>query len=226
MNDRVIINFATDAYKNGRERLNETVNDIGVDKLFWTKEEEIGSPLHHDNPYAFKIYAFKKAIELGYKKILWLDASVYAIKETYPIWDIIEKEGYLIQSAGHIVGHWANDNCISYFGITRDEAMKMIMHGNAGFLGLNMDFDISKEFFSQWEQSMLDGVFKGGWRNDDKSESQDERCRGHRHDMTCGSIIANKLGMERKSAEELLEYASPEKPVKNDTIVFKAEGIN
>lgn len=226
MNDKVLINLATDSYKNGRERLYNTFNTVGVDKLFWKHESEIGSPSHQDNPYAFKIYGFKRAIELGYKKILWLDASVYAIKETTPVWDVIEKEGYIMQMAGHLAGTWANDFCLNYFGITRDEAMKIPMYGNAGFLGLNMDFEISRNFLSEWEKSMLAGAFKGAWRNDSQSESKDERCKGHRHDMVCGSLVAHKLGMEYKNPEQWLEYAPPHTPPKNESIIFKAQGIN
>ena len=44
--------------------------------------------------------------------------------------------------------------------------------------------------------------------------------------MTCGSIIANLLGMEYKSSEEWLEYAQPFTKPKNDTIILKAQGIN
>jgi hypothetical protein len=53
----------------------------------------------------------------------------------------------------------------------------------AGLFGLNMEYLICREFFSKWEKAKNDGVFKGSW--DD-----------HRHDMTCGSIIANDLKMK------------------------------
>ena len=184
--ERVIINLATDNYKKSRKRLYKSLQQFPVDKLFWTKESDVGSPSHRDNPYAFKVYAFKKAIELGYKKILWLDSSVFAIRNISPVFDIIDEEGYIMQYAGHLVGNWANDKSLEYFGISRDDAMRLKMYGNAGFLGLNMDFEVSRKFFEMWEKSMFDGMFIGNWRNENNTESQDERCNGHRHDMTNG----------------------------------------
>ena len=88
----------------------------------------------------------------------------------------------------------------------------MPMYGNAGFLGLNFNFDIANDFFNQWEQSMLDGQFIGSW--DD-----------HRHDMTCGSIVANKLGMKFESAEDWLHYAPADQPPRDNKIIFHASGL-
>ena len=66
-------------------------------------------------------------------------------------------------------------------GISRDEANQMPMF-SAGFTGLDFANPIAVEFFDKWKQSMLDGQFLGEWSN-------------HRHDMTCASIIANKMGL-------------------------------
>jgi len=102
--------------------------------------------------------------------------------------------------------------------------MNMMMYGNAGFLGLDFNNEIACKFFDKWKESMFAGIFKGEWTNNTKSESQDERCLGHRHDMVCGSIIANQLGMKYVSGNEWLTYQPPHVPPKNDKIVFKALG--
>ena len=86
------------------------------------------------------------------------------------------------------------------------------MYGNAGFLGLDFETGIANHFFLEWNAAMMNGAFRGDWSD-------------HRHDMTCGSIIANRLGMKFQSGNELLEYAGPDDPVKNNTIIFKAQGI-
>jgi hypothetical protein len=101
------------------------------------------------------------------------------------------------------------------------------MYGNAGLLGLNLDLEISQNFLEKWHKAAIDGVFIGKWDNKNKTESQDDRCNGHRHDMSAGSIIANQLGMQKNyiSSQEILQYASPEEPPINETIIFKAQGI-
>lgn len=225
---RVVINLANNVgwYIRGQARLIKSFREVGGyggEILAWHSEAQIGSPKHKENPYAFKVHAFQKAIDAGYKQIFWADSAVFAIRNMMEVFEIIEKEGYFMQEAGHMVGRWTNDRTLNYFGITRDEAMKMMMYGNAGLLGLNTENETAMEFFRKWKASMEAGMFKGQWQNINNCESTDSRCDGHRHDMSCGSIIAHQLGMNEnyKSGNHWLEYAPPEAPAKNDKIIFK-----
>jgi hypothetical protein len=227
--NNLIINVSTGGYVRGAERLRNSLleNGFGGDLLFFTEESQVNAPIHVLNPYAFKTYTFEYALNLGYKKILWLDASVYAIKNIDRVWEILDDIGFLMQNAGHLIGNWTNDTCLHYFGINREQALQMNMYGNAGLLGLNFERQICSDFFQQWHQSSKDGIFKGEWTNKNNTESQDERCFGHRHDMSAGSIIANKLCMNEHffSTTEILEYAPPHTEPINDTIIFKAQGM-
>jgi hypothetical protein len=200
-------------YIEGMERLRQSLEGkFDGDFIGFVGEESIGAPLHSENPYAFKIYAFIEALKRGYKNILWLDCSVWAIKDVQPVFDVINKEGYIMQEAGHFVGNWCNDFTLDYFGVKRDYAMAMLCYGNAGFLGLNFATIIANEFFDKWQQAMLAGCFKGNWSD-------------HRHDLTSGSIIASKLGMKYKSGNEWLEYAQFGSKPKNETIILQAAGL-
>lgn len=215
MSNKCIVSFAnqTGNYIRGLARLVESLrNNFDGDVLAFTNEESIGAPKHTENPYSFKVYAIQKAIDAGYTQILYLDSSVFAIKNVQPVFDVIESEGYIMQEAGHYVGNWCNDATLDYFGITREDANEMLMYGNAGFLGLNMEYGTAAQFYAMWYASMQHGMFKGSWSD-------------HRHDMTCGSIIANKLGMTYKSGNEWLQYAGVYDAVANDTIIFKAQGV-
>ncbi len=224
---KAIINFATGHYMKGQERLRQSLVDQGFDGLFmgFNHESQIGSPQHELNPYAFKVYAFEKVLSMGYKKILWVDASVWAVKPLDPIWASLEEKGYMKEYAGHLVGTWANDATLNYFGVTRDEAMKMEMHANGGFFALDFDTDIAKEFFEKWKASMMAGMFKGAWANANNSESTDPRCQGHRHDMTCGSIIANQLGMKAYNRDTLMAYVGEPYGPAPETAVMYAQGM-
>jgi hypothetical protein len=55
---------------------------------------------------------------------------------------------------------------------------------------------ITSQFFAMWKDCLTAGLFRGSWKNDKKTESQDERCLGHRHDQTCAELCAHKLGIE------------------------------
>lgn len=217
MEGNCIISFANSRgnYVKALERLNESLrNNLNGNFIGFIGEDSIGAPAHTDNPYAFKVYAFKKAIQAGYKKILWLDSSVFAIKKVQPIFDEIEKDGFIFQKAGHKAGTWTNDFTLNYFGVTRDETMKMEMIGNAGFLGLNFDMPAPNEFFKKWEAAMNAGCFKGSWDN-------------HRHDMSCSSIIVNQMGIISlaKHGDQWLQYAGVFDETLNNTIILKAQGL-
>ena len=221
---KAIINLSTPNFRKAQARLRGSLEGYDIPYLECTSESQVGAPRHHDNPYAFKIYAIEQALKAHYTDILWLDSSCYAIADPKPIFDIIASKGYFMEDSGHVAGKWANDRCLQYFGLTRDEAMEIPMY-SAGFTGLNFNNLKAAQFFEQWKQAMLNGVFKGGWTNKDKTESQDERCEGHRHDMVCASIIAHKLHMTYEPGGTYFQYAAPNDPVNKDTVVFKLQGI-
>jgi hypothetical protein len=225
---RAIVSLATRKgnYVKALNRLEESLRgDENMDFIGFIDEHSVGAPLHVDNPYAFKIFAIEQVKNQGYDQVMWLDSSVFAIANTKPVWDIIDRSGYLMQDAGFRVGNYCNDSTLHYFDVTRNEAIDMFMYGNAGMLGLDFANGIANEFFNQWKRSMINGCFKGEWNNTNKTESQDERCWGHRHDMSAGSIIANKLKMEYQSGNNILDYSSPYKQPKNETIIFYAQGL-
>ena len=101
MKKRVVINFATTNgwYMKGQERLRETlkVHGEGCDFLGFTSPEQIGSPSHADNPYAFKLYCFMKAREMGYDQIIYADASMYAVSSLAPLWEILDDKKYIME---------------------------------------------------------------------------------------------------------------------------------
>lgn len=213
---KAIVSLATKNgnYVNRLARLEESLkNNFDGDFFGFIGEHSVGAPRHIENPYAFKIYAINAVREQGYNQILWLDSSVFAIKNVQPVFDEIDKDGFIMQEAGHYVSDWCNDAALAYFKLLRQDARGMLMYGNAGFLGLDFNITIGREFFTAWEDSMKAGAFKGDWSD-------------HRHDMSAGSIIANKLGMHKKykSGNEWLQYAGPYDATANDTIIFKAQG--
>lgn len=188
-------------------------------------EHSLGCDPHSENPYSFKIYAIEKALEAGFRNVLWLDSSCFAIANLSPVFDHIEEHGYIMQDAGHFVGTWSSDKLLDYFNMTRDEAMEIRCYGNAGFLGLNFEDETAQLFFKEWKLAMLKGMFKGKWDNKEKTESQDERCLGSRHDLSVGSILRHRLGMELQPSDKWLQYAGVFDEVLNKDILIKAAGM-
>lgn len=213
-NKRAIVSFANSKgyYIDRLARLSNSLrNNFDGDFLGFIHEASLGCELHEINPYAFKIVAFQKAIDYGYTSILWLDSSVFAVAPVEPIFEYIETNGHIAQDAGHMLGTWCNDETLDYFNMSREEADKIKMIGNAGFLGLDFTKHSSASFFEAWKQSMVDGMFKGSWDN-------------HRHDMSCSSLLWHRSGFSKVNGNEILQYAGIYDKVLNDTIILKAQG--
>jgi hypothetical protein len=194
-----IINFGKGAwYPRGQDRLRKTLADVNFKGTFygWNEESEVGAPPHSVVPYAFKINAFRRALEAGHDVILWLDAAVWAYKDPQPVFEWIKEHGYYLCQSGFHVSQWTSDACLSQCGVTRDEADGMLMY-MACCMGFDFTLPESRTFLDRLEERAKDGIsFPGCWSNHNHEVSQDPRCQGHRHDQSAGSIIAAQMGMK------------------------------
>jgi len=201
---RCVVNLSTEKYWAGQERLAKSITAYPV--LMYRSEAEVGAPPHKENNYAFKPYSFIKAYEAGFRQILWLDASIRAIKDIKPIFDIIDKDGYFFQDSGWPNSRWTNDRALKYFGTNEGEML------SSGVLGLDLDNPLAYQFFDQWTQAMRDGIFNGDWEN-------------HRHDQCAASLIAHKLGMKLQDGNTFFVYGKEDEPTISDKTVLLADGI-
>jgi hypothetical protein len=151
-------------------------------------------PPHAFSPYGFKVYAIEHARTKGYNVVIWLDSPNRLIRRIEPWLEEIAKVGVYLQRDGWMCGQWANDKCLQYFGVTRDEAMK-ISNIYACIYGFDFRHPITAQFFDRWKLACKDGMFYGKGKNTDKTESKDERCLGHRYDQTCSELIAYQMGI-------------------------------
>lgn len=198
---RAIVNLIsnTPKYLVGQQRLIKSYLDVigvnsGIDLHTFIGEHSVGSPLHQENSYAFKVYAIEKVRQLGYSHIFWADASIAFVRNPQPVFDKISETGFFFEHSGHAIGSWCREETLSYFGITREQAMSMPMY-SSGMTGINFDTSAGVDFFSLWKQSMIDGHFIGDWSV-------------HRHDQTCASIIANQMDLVKHwtNANEYFSY--------------------
>ena len=204
---RCVINLSTEKYYAGQDRLIKSIKEhTNYDLITFMGVDEVGAPPHKDNNYAFKPFTFIKAYEAGYRQILWLDASIRAIKDIKPIFDIIDKDGYFFQHSGLPNSRWTNDKALEYFGTNEGDML------SSGVLGLDLDNPLAYQFFDQWCEAMRNGIFNGDWNN-------------HRHDQTCASLIAHKLGMKLQDGNTFFVYGNDDEPTISDKTVLLADGI-
>lgn len=207
----IVVNLSTSSYKRAQKRLSDSLK--GHNKLFFTDYPE-GCPTHQVSPYEFKLHAIEKAFEID-DIVLWVDSSMYLAGDLSAIERIIKKDGYFFEEAGHYVGRWTNQHARNYFNLTEQEATQGpggITMFSAGLLGLNLKSELAMEFFYNWKKSAVAGCFSGDWSD-------------HRHDMTCASIIATRLGMKYQTGGTHLAYIGPGYSQPKPGVVFYCQGI-
>jgi hypothetical protein len=195
------VTFANGRYRGHDVELRESVTKVypSVPVFCFHEFEEIGSPPHSENPYAFKVFCIEAVRRMGYSVVVWVDSINRLEKSLDPILPRVAQVGVYLQGDEHPSGLYANDRSLAYFGISRDAAMEI-----EAIYACVMLFDFrnptASEFLARWKQACLDGIFKGHWTNANNTESQDPRCKGHRHDQTCVEFISHQLGIPRSRA--------------------------
>lgn len=201
-----VVSFAdgTGSYSQKMKRLESSLKDTNFDDAFmgFNSTELLGCKPHRGSgsiPYQFKPYAIKKASEHS-DIVLWCDSVVYAKHDVQPIFDYINYAGYLFfDNIGFSLGDFTNDKTLNHFGISREESWSIPM-----IMACVMGFDFKNEKVKQIFQEYLDlsdTLYKGEWDNSTKSESQDMRVRGHRHDQSVMSALIWKHGLKITNAQ-------------------------
>lgn len=183
----------------------------------WTENLPDGCPPQHELPYAFKPHAFKWAKENGMKKVIWMDSSVWAQKALDPIFEIIEKQGYMILRNGWTTGEWSTDEQLSAYGLTREEAFS-IPHAMANVIGINFDSEIGNTIFEEYFNNQH--LFKGAWKNENGEVSADKRVLGSRHDQTILSLVVHKYKLELTNPQGIVDYT-----ITNENSILLTQGI-
>lgn len=208
----IIVNFSTQSYARPQGRLVSSVRNLS--HIMYTDYAQINSPTHQESPYEFKVHAIEKAASVD-PVVLWADSSMWLAGDISKIQTIIEHDGFFGEEAGHYAGRWCNEHTRKYFNLTDGEAhqgLGGITLFTAGLLGLDFEHPTAYEFFQQWKDSALAGCFRGSW--DD-----------HRHDMTCASIIATRLGFKFTRGGSHVSYIGPGYNKPEAGSVFYCQGM-
>ena len=190
-------------YPAGQKRLRDSLNYHGStsDLLFFNDFPTEG----YDTscPYNVKASALEYAINAGYKRVVWNDASQWYINNPMRLWDIVNEKGYFFWRSGFNCAQTCSDACLEYFGITRDEA-EGYADCSSSCIGLNLDNQNALEFAHKWIQAAKDGVFKGSRFHD--NQSSDPRFMFHRQDQSAASILINKMGLKFHDPNDVVAY--------------------
>ena len=207
MNNRVcIVNYASGHhYRMGQQRLIRQLDHVlwKGRTMLWAEQLPPNSPPHPRKtqwaikgytPYAFKVYALEAARLAGNDIVIWLDASMVPIRPLEPLIEHIAEHGYWFPLEGWTVGQWCADEPRHMMALGWEESFDIPMV-TAGAMGLDLRHTESSWLLEAWLGMCRAGVFRGPWTNKGFEASTNPRVRGHRHDMTCLSVLAHRRGM-------------------------------
>ncbi len=209
IHDRIIVCCGIGAhYDRGyRSTLNHCdVYEPGTWQLF-SHDYPDGCPPQHVSQYAFKIYAMQRAIDAGFRYVLWMDAAFQPIASLEPLWAHIEQHGWFVPvQRDAVLGNWASDAMLDLVVMLREYAMKIPLCFS-GIVGLDMASPLGKNIWQAWKTLFEMGAFLGPHLNEPGVEphpwgqkiaghcSDDPRCCGHRHDESALSVVLADLGL-------------------------------
>lgn len=193
--DVAVVTFASGDYTQmpySRVRPGLSHHNPDIPLFIFHNETDIGSPPHSRDPYAFKLYAIERVRKMGFRTVLWCDSILKLQRDLNPLIAEVRNVGVYLAGDGLKCGQWANDRALDYFGVTRDQAMEISAIW-ACFMGFDFQSPVASEFIRRWKAACNAGAFRGRWNNNELTESQDPRCKGHRHDQSCAELVAHAM---------------------------------
>jgi hypothetical protein len=101
-------------------------------------------------PFAFKACFFKEMKRAGYKRVLWMDASIVPLVSLNQIFKIIEEKGYFIQKNCHVLHPpFMTEELAEIFGLPFEEACQL-RSCSAAIFGVDFTNDKVSQLIDAW----------------------------------------------------------------------------
>jgi hypothetical protein len=209
-------------YGAGIDRLESSLKYHGYlgETMFW-KTLPDGCPEHRgDGQYNFKVYALREAQKRGHKVLLWLDSSLYAIRDVMEIFDYIVDHGLFFFRTGYPLSATATDKLLAFAGEKREDLVE-VNEQATGAVGINLNHLAGQAFLDEWERYMKAGMF-GGNRVRDRADSTSPLFMFSRQDQSAASMIIHKMGIDEIGHERRwISYY----PHQEETTMFFVKGL-
>lgn len=237
---RAVVNVATnDYFRKGQARLIDALRKQGEEYHMWG-ELPMGCP--PDVPYAFKAFALQQAnypivgkSHSDYRTLLWCDSCILPIRPLAPVWEKIERDGYLIMDGGWTNYEWTADSAYpdlfpdyGWHGIgimggingiqLARETNRTMSHVVAGCFGISLQHEIGRAILAEYYRLASETrAFCGPrWNSHHPDYGMfapgaapcgPPDVRGHRNDQSALSVIAWRLGCKLSQSPEYFSYA-------------------
>lgn len=222
MKNKCIVNVAIGPndswYHRGSKRLLQSVSNEDCDFIFTHNTQTVLTP------YLDKIISIIDAANAGYKRILYLDCSLTAMKSLDEIWSYIENDGYYLSESGYNCAQTSSDKVLNHFGVNRDTVEKWKEVGTC-IVGLNMDHWFGQKMIKELQMHYIpECVNTIKWPNEQQrlQDSTDQRFLFNRQDQTVISLIAGKYNIKLHPND--LVWRDEVGYTKNNKHIFRLKG--
>lgn len=189
MKEKLIISVAVDAreaYVNIQKGLIKT---LGVAKNcdYWIVNSfDEGITPHTTTPYLFKFDLIQKAVNLGFKKIMWADSTMRLLKDPFELLEQSKKGIVAFENIGHLAHRYLSDKAtwnLRKYWKDEDELYEVKQMWGGCFL-----LDFTKPYAEKFLKEMFEQAAQGSF---DEGNSDRSSFVAHRHDQVTGSYILN-----------------------------------
>lgn len=158
----------------------------------WPKPKGVQSFTHEEMPYQFKTAMIQLALEMGYKRIIWLDSSMQLAKDPLPLL-LNSRTGIVtFHNLGHPTWKYLSDEAYSllrerqffYSDFVKVEDVQQIW-GGAFMIDITSDYYYVPSFLEWLKEFSINGAFKDG-------DSQIPGFIAHRHDQAVMSVLLHE----------------------------------
>jgi hypothetical protein len=144
--------------------------------------------------YGFKPHAIRKAIELGYKKIIWFDPAVLPTTSVSHLIESLDTHPMIVRTGDQELIGMVNKKALNWFEVTENELCS-IKHVGGTIYAFNFNDPKVVEVFDLWKKAEEDGIFG----------NQDDFMNNHWADEACMSLAMYKIGIPQYY-EESFKY--------------------
>lgn len=195
---RVIISVGIgERYEPYVRRLHRTVDQFWTGPtLFYEGIYPTGSPTHQESNYAFKAHAIREAIARGHTCLLYSDSCVTALANVWPIFDHIEKEGYLLIGDGHRLREWSSDMILHWAGLKREEIPPETTSAAGGFVGMDLEHPTGKMLYEAWTDAVEKKLTAVLWAEDPDGTRASSIAKGSNEFISSDPSVRGSMGDE------------------------------
>ena len=138
--------------------------------------------------YGFKPHAIQKAIDYGFKKVIWLDPSVLPQEPLDGVFKALDTHPILVRKGDNPLAKMTNQRALDWFGCGD---ISGVNHIGGTIYAFNFDNPKAKEVFNIWKLAEESGIFG----------NQDAFMAGHWADESCMVLALHKCGVEQVAVE-------------------------